>query len=161
MKSIRIGVAVIGFVLAAVPASAGHGKPGTWESKVQPGGGALPNMANLPPAVQAQMKARGVQMTAGIITSRYCMTPEQVAQDKPVLTPRDNCETKNLKLTGNTFTADMICRGEMKTTGHIEVTFDSAEHYHGKIVNTMEMGGQSRTSTMLIEARWLSSNCVK
>jgi Protein of unknown function (DUF3617). len=158
----RSSAAACGLLFILTPSAlAGHGKVGTWESKMQMSGmPAMPNMANMPPQVQAQMKARGIQMGGNVITTKFCMTAEQVAQDKPVLNHRDNCETKNLKLTGHTFTADMVCHGEVSTTGHIEMTFDSAEHYHGHITSTVAMNGQSQTHDMTIEARWLSPDCT-
>ena len=163
-----VGLAAIGVavgVLACPAAFAGHGKVGTWEvnTKMNMGGmPAMPNMANLPPEVQARMKARGVQMNGnGGITSRFCMTPEQVANDKPPMTHRGNCQAQNMKTSGNTFSADVVCTGQMQAKGHVEFTFSSPEHYSGHQTMTMTMDGRQMTNEMTMDARWLSPDCTQ
>ncbi|MDR3528542.1 MAG: DUF3617 domain-containing protein [Rhizomicrobium sp.] len=148
--------------LALSPAAlAAHGKVGTWEATIQSNGmAAMPDMSKLPPSVQAQMKARGVHMNAGGMTTKFCMTAEQVKNDKPELSRHGACETVNLKMTGNTFSADMVCKGETKMRGHVEVTFDSAEHYTGRTTMTMTVEGQTTTRATTMEARWLSPTCT-
>lgn len=167
MRAVRlaaIGVAV--GALACPAALAGHGKVGTWEVTTKMGGAGMPqmpNMANLPPEVQARMKARGVQMNAGGgMTSKFCMTAEQVNNDKPPMTHRDNCKAENVKMSGNTFSADVICTGPMQSKGHMEFTYSSPEHYSGFMNTTMTMeGGQQMTHKMTMDARWLSPDCKK
>lgn len=151
-------------VLMATPAAlAGHGKVGTWEVTTKMSGGgmaAMPDMSKLPPEVQARMKAHGVQMNAGGgMTVKYCMTAEQVAADKPPMTHRGPCEAQNLKLKGNTFSADIVCTGPMDGKGHVEVTFDTPEHYIGHQTTTMTMNGQPMTRDMSMEGRWISADC--
>jgi len=157
MKRIAVCVCLLALSPAALAA---HGKVGTWEATIHTSGmGAMPDMSKLPPAAQAQMKARGIHMSAGGITTKFCMTAEQVKTDKPELSHHGSCETQNMKVTGNSFSADMVCKGEAKMKGHIEVTFDSAEHYRGHTSMTMLMHGQPTTRESTTEAHWLSPVC--
>ena len=154
------------FAIAVSPAAiAGHGKVGTWEVTTTMGGSGMPqmpNMANLPPEVQARMKAHGTMMHGnGGMTSRFCMTAEQVNSDKPPMTHHGDCEAKNLIVKGNTFSADVVCKGRMNATGHVEITYSSPEHYSGHQNMTMTIDGQKMTHNMTMDARWVSPTCEK
>ncbi len=161
-----VPITVVAVALAASPAAlAAHGKVGTWEVTTKMGGGgmgAMPNMANLPPEVQAKMKAHGVQMNAGGgMTAKFCMTPEQVNSDKPPMVHRGDCQAQNVTVKDNTFSADIVCTGHMKGKGHVEYTFDTPEHYSGHQTMTMTMeGGQQMTNDMTMDAHWLSATCT-
>jgi hypothetical protein len=153
--------------LLAPAALAGHGKVGTWQITTTMGPnntqmGGMPDLSKLPPEVQARMKARGVQMNAGGgMTAKYCMTDEQVKMDKPPMTRPDSpCKTENIKVTGHTFSADVVCTGKMNGHGHTEMTFDSAEHYHGHQTMTMTVAGRTMTHDMFMDAKWLTPNCT-
>jgi Protein of unknown function (DUF3617) len=167
MNAIRIAAIGAAFAIIASPAAvAGHGKVGTWEVTTQMSGSGMPqmpNMANLPPEVQARMKAHGVMMHgAGGMTSRFCMTAEQVNSDKPPMTHHGDCQTQNVKIKGNTFSADIVCSGQMKGKGHTDMTFDSPEHYSGHQTMTMTVeGGQTMTHDLTMDAHWVSPTCAK
>jgi hypothetical protein len=162
MRVVLIGAACA--ALLTPVALAAHGKVGTWEITTKMGGGgmpAMPDISKMPPEVQARMKAHGVQMNAGGgMTAKFCMTADQVNNDKPLLNHRGSCETENVKLTGNTFSANVVCKGQMNGKGHIEVTFDSAEHYSGRQTMSMNMNGQQMTHDMTMDARWLTPACT-
>jgi hypothetical protein len=166
MNTFRVTAIGAAFGLAMCPAAlAGHGKVGTWEVTTQMKTGgmpAMPNMANLPPEIQARMKSHGVQMNAGGgMTSRFCMTADQVNGDKPPMTHRGNCQAQNMKMSGSTFSADVVCTGHMNAKGHIELTFDKPEHYSGHQTMTMTMeGGQPMTNDMTMDARWVAPDCT-
>jgi hypothetical protein len=164
MHAVRVAAFAVAFGLVACPAAlAGHGKVGTWQVTTTMGGmGGMPNMANLPPDVQAKMKAHGVQMNGGGgITSKFCMTAEQVNSDHPPMTHHGDCQTQNLKVTGSTFKADVVCTGRMNSKGHVEMTFDSPEHYSGHMTTTMTTeSGQTMTHDMTMDAKWLTPNCT-
>lgn len=160
-QTVLIGTA---YALLLSPAAlAAHGKVGTWEVTTKMSGmPAMPDMSKLPPAVQARMKSHGVQMNAGGgITAKFCMTEDQVKNDKPQLTrPNSPCKVQNMKVTGNTFSADMVCTGAMNGKGHMDMTFDSAEHYSGHQTMTMTVNGQTMTHDMYMDAKWLSATCT-
>ena len=166
MHIVRFAAIGAALTLAVCPAAmAGHGKVGTWEVTMKMGGDgmpAMPDMSKMPPEAQARMKAHGVTMNGGGgMTSRFCMTQEQVNGDKPPMTHRDNCKTENVKTSGNTFSADVICTGQMKSKGHMEFTFSSPEHYSGHMTNTVTMeGGQQMNHDMTMDAHWVSATCT-
>ena len=165
MKAVRIAAIGAALAVVACPAAlAGHGKVGTWEMTTQMSGmPPMPNMANLPPEAQAQMKAHGVMMHgAGGMTSRFCMTAEQVNNDKPPMTHHGDCQAQNIKIKGNSFSADVVCNGRMKGKGHTDMTFDSPEHFsgHQTMMMTME-DGQTMSHDMTMDAHWVSPTCAK
>lgn len=167
---ITLRMAFVGLTCIAIlaPAAlAGHGKVGTWQVTTRMGGMdnamvKMPDMSKLPPAVQAKMKARGMQMNpGGGMTAKFCMTEDQVKADKPPMTRPDSpCKPQNIKVTGHTFSADIVCTGKMNGRGHTEMTFDSPEHYSGHQTMTMTMEGRTMTHEMFMDAKWLSPNCT-
>jgi len=165
MHTTRIAAAALATGLLLSPAAlAGHGKAGLWEVTTKntiAGMAGMPDMASLPPQVQAQMRAHGVQMNGGGgITSRFCMTADQVANDRPVVDHPGECKPQNMKFTGQAFSTDIVCTGKMKGTGHVQFTFSSPEHYSGsETMDMTEPGGMPMRTTMTMDARWLSPNC--
>ena len=152
-------------VLLAPAALAAHGKAGTWEVTTKMSGGGMagmPDMSKLPPAAQARMKAHGVSMNAGGgMTSKFCMTAEQVNANKPPMTRADSpCKTENMKVAGHSFSADIVCTGKVNGRGHTEMTFDSPEHYSGHQTMTMTVNGHTIDHEMTMEARWLTPACT-
>lgn len=165
MNFVRVASMGVACVALLAPAAlAAHGKVGTWEVSTKMSGGgmaSMPDISKLPPAVQAQMKARGVSMNAGGgVTAKFCMTADQVNTDKPPMTHRGNCEAQNIKMQGNFFSADVVCKGPGAAKGHIEITFDGPTHYSGRQTSTVTMEGQTQTHEMLLDAHWLSPDCT-
>jgi len=161
MKVLLVGAAAVAVVVTS-SALAAHGKVGLWQANIQTSGlPGMPSMANLPPEVAAQMKARGITMGAGgtTITTKFCMTAAQVASDKPITSQNNSCTTQNVKIQGNTMSADVICTGQMNSRGHIVATWSSLEHYSAVQNMDMVQQGQTVHTTMNINAQWLSPNC--
>ena len=158
MKGLCAGCAAAALAIVLTPSAlAAHGKVGLWEATVQMAG--MPAMANLPPQVQAQMKAHGVSMGGGGITSKFCMTAADVAGDKPAYKQNPDCTTQNVKVRGNTMSADVICTGKMNGRGHLDVTYSSPEHYTAAQTMDMVQEGHPIHSATNIDARWISPNC--
>ena len=154
----------VAFILAAsIPLTAAaytHGKPGLWQANTQMSfakGGPPP----IPPDRLAMMEKMGIKMPgSGPITANFCVTPEQANSDHPPAPQqRGDCEMQNLAHDGHTFTADMVCTGEMKGTGHMSVTYDSDEHYAG----TMHFAGTSPHGdvdmTNQFSGQWQADDC--
>jgi hypothetical protein len=165
MKSICATSLAAALAIVITPSAlAGHGKAGLWESTVQMNSGpmaGMPDVSRLPPQAQAQMRAHGMQMGGNTITTKYCMTAAQVASDTPVFRQASMCKSENVRMRGNTFSADVVCNGKMKARGHVEITYSSPEHYSGVQTTDMVMEGRTMHTTMNINARWLSPNCGK
>jgi len=147
-----------------------HGKPGLWEITSQTSftkGGPQVAQPQIPPDKLAMMKQMGIQLPATTpggshsFTTKVCVTPEEANTDSPPPPDRQRaCQMQNLKRDGHTFTADMVCSGEMQGSGHMSVTYDSDEHYSGKMEfsGTSEHLGEVATSNEF-SGRWLGADC--
>lgn len=165
----RISASVLGFTagatalaMAALPALAAHGKVGLWNVTVTTNmaGMGMPDMSKLPPEAQAAMRAHGVTMNGNTINVQHCMTQTEVeASGPPPMRSMKECAMSNMKMGGNSFSADMTCHGQMNGTGHVDVTYDSPEHYVGKSTISATMEGHSMSSTTSFEGRWVSADC--
>jgi hypothetical protein len=148
--------------VAAVPAIAGHGKVGLWNVTITTnmGGMAMPDMSKLPPEAQAAMRAHGVTMNGNTMSVQHCMTQAEVdASGPPPMRNQKDCSLTNTKMGGNSFSADMACHGDMVGTGHVEVTYDSPEHYVGKTTMSGTMQGHPVSTATTFEGRWASADC--
>jgi hypothetical protein len=153
-------VLVLG-IAAAVPvgAVAAHGKAGLWEITTRMN---MPNMmANIPPDQLARMQAMGVHMPNGqTMTTQHCMTAEEAAMDKPPpIRSAQGCAVSNSTHDAHTYTADMVCSGEMDGHGHVSVTYDSDEHYSGNYSFSGSAHGHPANMTTSFEGRWISADC--
>lgn len=163
---LAVGACGIAAAALLVPeaALAAHGKVGLWEftNKMDmPGMPQMPDISTLPPAVQARMKAMHVGAAAGGgIKMQHCMTQAEVNQDKPPYMGRKECTMTNTKTTGHSFSADMTCNGQFKGTGHMQVNYDSNEHYKGDMTmaGTTEEGQPMKMHSSF-EGRWVSASC--
>ncbi len=98
MNVIRTAAFGFALALAVSPAAlAAHGKVGTWEVTTTFGG------------AQHQMMMHG----PGGMTARFCMTAAQVNSAMPPMTHHGNCQTQNMKAKGNSFSADIVCKGNI------------------------------------------------
>ncbi|MDE1985004.1 MAG: DUF3617 family protein [Alphaproteobacteria bacterium] len=68
---------------------------------------------------------------------------------------------ENAKFTGTSYSADMVCTGEMKMRGHVQFTFESPAHYYGTTTMNGMMDGRPIHNTTKIDARWLTADCGK
>jgi hypothetical protein len=154
------GVVALGL---AVPAIASHGKVGLWNVTVtvqMAGMPAMPDMSKLPPEAQAAMRAHGVTMNGHTINTTHCMTAEEVNQDTPPDMSRNkDCRMTNVRMGGQSMSADMVCTGEMQGTGHVDISFDSPEHYSGKSTMTGTLEGRPVNNVTTFDGRWVSADC--
>lgn len=157
-------LAAAGLFALAGTAIASHGKVGLWEVSVtmNMGGVAMPDMSKLPPEAQARMKAMGVHMGGNTVTAQHCMTAAEVASDQPQNMSQSHnkeCKMINVKMSGQSFNADMSCSGEVNATGHMNVTYDSPAHYSGKSTLVGTSNGHPVNMTQSFEGRWLKADC--
>lgn len=165
MKAVRL--LMLGAVcLAMAPLAWGaHGKVGLWEITITNNSGqmvGMPDMSKMPPAVRAQMQAHGVKaMGGGTMSVRHCMTADEVNNDRPPMTHRGECKATNIKISGQSFSADVVCSGKMNGKGHIQIAYTSPEHYTGSETMTMTIDGQPVQHDMTMEGKWVSAVCPK
>jgi hypothetical protein len=150
---------ILGVVSVPVAALASHGKVGLWEVTTQM---SMPNMtAMMTPDQLARMQAMGVHMPTGrSFTTQHCMTAAEVAADKPPpMRQNKDCTMGNMSFGAHSFTADMVCTGDMQGQGHISVTYDSDEHYSGTYGFTGTAHGHPAGITNSFEGKWISADC--
>jgi len=146
---------------ASSPALAMHAKPGEWQVSMKMNMSGIPQ---IPPAQLAKMRAMGIRLPMGgdTITVTHCMTPSEAAMDKiPAMSKEHQkyCTTQNLKTSADSMSADMVCTGKVQGGGHMQVQFDSPEHYAGKVSMSFNANGHPMSSTNTFEAKWLSADC--
>ncbi|MBL6750993.1 MAG: DUF3617 domain-containing protein [Nevskia sp.] len=165
-KTTIIAALAAAAVLPLTASAYSHGKPGLWQATVQMkfAKGGPPPMPAIPPEALAMMKQMGREPPPnmnGPITNKFCLTPAQAAADKPPTPPqRGNCQMQNLQHSGSTFSADMICTGEMQGTGHMTVTYDSDDHYSGSMHFAGTSGHMGEVDmTNEFSGQWLGADC--
>ncbi len=158
-RLLRFAIAGLGVVVLPNAALAAHGKAGLWEITAQI---SMPNMAAMmSPEQMARMQAMGVHMPMNSSsTTQYCRTAAQVAQDTPPPTRSSrDCTMSNVKFSGQTYSADMTCTGQMQGTGHYSVTFDGDEHFSGNTSFTGTANGHPANMSNSFEGKWISADC--
>jgi len=142
-------------VLAAAPAFAKQGKAGLWNVT------STTEIA-LPPETVAAMKKAGQSLPAAQpVTVQMCMSQAEVDSDRP---PHPDpaatgCDTKVVKRTANAMTASMVCKGNMKGTGTIQVTYDGNERYSGFYSFKGSTGGRATDVTTRFRGQWVKADC--
>ena len=128
----------IAVLLAPCAALAAHGKVGLWTSTTNV---VMPNVPNMP---------------AQSHTATFCMTAVEVNSDAPPVDNSSGCTYRNISVQGHTYTADMVCTGQFKGTGHFSSTYDSDTHYK----STVTIVGEGFNMTNQVEGHWLKADCA-
>ena len=152
-------------------------KPGLWElqytgqesGKEAERAAMAERLRNMPPEKRAQMEAylqqHGMGMSAGpngapMMTMRFCLTPEDIAQESTGSLLKGmrehDCNTKVLAQSATEVRVHVVCsaaRGRREIDARI---YDvSAEHY----AVDMKAHGPHGDTRMQQKARWLGSDC--
>lgn len=91
-------------------------------------------------------------------TMQHCVTPQdiekgQIGKGKGKDGP-SNCEVKDFKMSGNTATYKMVCKGEGEMTADNTVTF-VPDGFNMNIKMAMNHGGQKMNMAQKMEGRYL------
>jgi hypothetical protein len=84
----------------------------------------------------SQMVMAGMPFKPPPNTVKFC-APRDSNQPPPA-PPGQTCTVSNLQRSGNKVTWDTQCTGEMDTTGHGEITYETPDSYTGVIDLTAE-----------------------
>lgn len=161
-KSVLIlGLTVCSLAAAGVAYSAARMQPGLWRnSSIMDLGQAMPKLT---PQEMAQMKAMGVQIpVAGQpLISEICVTAAQAVMDTPpnLVQGESGCSTQNVRATGNSVSADVVCTGRIKGQGHMETTYSGMTHYQGKYRFQGTSDGQPQNLNVSFDANFVSASC--
>ena len=141
-------------------ALADHGKAGLWSVDMSIVG---QDTSQLSPEVTSQMKAKGLIPNArGGFTLQRCMTQAEVEDDNNIINAHasKDCQIVNQGRDGQLFSADLVCKGQLNGTGHVDVRYDSDVHYESRLVITaVEPEGKSMKQDQTFEGRWISPIC--
>ena len=147
-------------------------KPGLWEITHNTKGGAGGQMADAQAKMQREMAAmspeqkkmvqdmmakQGVQMGAGGMSVRTCMTREMIDRNE-VPSQKGDCKTTKQQKTGNTMKFTVVCSNP-PSTGEGQVTFVSPEAYTMKMAVQTKTDGKPQTMSMDASGKWLSADC--
>jgi hypothetical protein len=158
--TVLAGLVLGAAALAPMTALAAHGKVGLWEITTHM---SMPGMsAQIPPEAMARMKAMGIQMPGNqTFTAQHCMTADEVAQDKPPpMRNAQDCVMSNYSHDAHNVSVDMVCKGaNMDGQGHVNVSYDSDEHYSGSFSFTGTAHGHPANMTNSFDGKWISADC--
>jgi hypothetical protein len=108
------------------------------------------------------MKAMGIDMPdSHTISTEHCMTAEEVHADAlhAMSQSGSGCKLENKRMHGQSYSADMICSGELKGRGHVQVSYDSPEHYSGQMTFAGTSHGQPANIKNVYEGHWVKADC--
>ena len=172
MRSIVLGsltvVCLVTGVHGVARAQAPPIKPGLWEvhsqrevdgQRVQ-----MPDMSErlkgMPPEARKQMEAvmkqRGVDMGSGG-DLKICLTKDSLDQGQ-WQKHQGTCKTDYSSRSGRTWKWHTSCSDPAAETDG-EATFTNADAYTVKTATTMTVQGQTRTSRMVLNSKWLGPDC--
>jgi hypothetical protein len=154
-RAFILGLAAAGLI--AVPALAKHGKVGLWNVTSS-------TDVALAPEVAAQMKKSGVKMPgAEPVTVQMCMSKEEVESDTPphLDSAATGCDTKLVSQTAAAMRANILCKGQMKGTGSIAITYNGPEHYTGTYSFKGTSYGHATSMTTRFKGDWVKADCGK
>ena len=134
LKCIAISAGAVVLLFVPGAALAAHGKAGLWSSTT------TMTMTDVPPQTHS---------------ATFCMTAAQVNSDTPV-SQNPDCTYINVKVSGHTMSADMVCKGKFNATGHFSSTYDSDTHYTAR----MSMVTEGVTMNNAVEGRWVKADCT-
>lgn len=152
-----LGLVTAVLILAPGAALAGHGKAGLWNTV------SSTNMAmSMPPEVLAQMKAAGMKIpSVSTVKGQMCMSQAEVDSSKPPQIDQGatGCATKIISQTASTMKAEMTCNGRMKGKGHMQVTYNGAEHYKGSYDFKGTVEGNPTNMSTTFQGDWVKADC--
>ncbi|MDP3856527.1 MAG: DUF3617 domain-containing protein [Stagnimonas sp.] len=137
-------------------------KPGLWSVTVQMS--FIRGGPQISPEQQAMMQKMGINPLAPM-THQYCLTPELAKQEQtPGVNGQDGCETRNLKHSGNSMSADWVCDGRLKGKGQFQMTqtgngYDGGWTFAGTSSDEGMAGPLEMKSS--IKGQWLGADCGK
>lgn len=149
-------------------------KPGLWEITMENhtiDGKPVPDVSaqmaeqlkKLPPEMrqqmEAQMKARGVQMgtSGGRGAIRTCMTKEMVDQNR-WQRHDGQCENVSMNRAGNTWSWKFKCT-QPPSEGEGTTTFQGSEGYVTEMRVNTQRQGKPHQMTMKHRAKWMGADC--
>jgi Protein of unknown function (DUF3617) len=146
-------------------------KPGLWETRMSildADGHEIPGperaaLSNMSPEARARMaeamKARGLSMPDPNGATKTCFTRETFESGRWREMASDaGCTTKYSTVSAATWKWHSSCPA-LKSESDGEAVFTSPESYRVKMTTTATVMGRTNTSTRVVQAKWLGSDC--
>ncbi|RZI40855.1 DUF3617 domain-containing protein [Herbaspirillum sp. HC18] len=139
-------------------------KPGLWEMTMKSDAMKNMNMPRLPPEQVEQMRKMGVEiphMQDGGMVTRVCMTKQMLEGNQvPGMEKNEaGCQTKNMQQSGGSYSADIVCNGDMKGEGKIKGTFSGDTGFTSTYDFKGTMHGQPVSQRHESSGKWLGADC--
>lgn len=149
-------------------------KPGLWEMQMSGSGAGMnmPNMqehlAQMPPEqraqVEAMMKQRGISFGANSMAMRFCVTPQDVKEEKESADSflkgkgSDHCKSKTLARSATEIKFSAVCKDEDGDTREVDGRiYDlSPERFNMDMTSRSKAHGETKYQQ---KARWVSADC--
>ncbi|HTO42288.1 MAG TPA: DUF3617 domain-containing protein [Rhizomicrobium sp.] len=161
-----VGAAVIAAAALATSAWAASPapKPGLWDitTKMDMGSSQMqiPDLSQMPPEVQAQLKKMNITPTSNGIRTQQCITQAEIDRQDLPMAGKD-CKMLRSNRTANSFTAEIACNGEISGTGQMEFRFPTPERFSGVTKMRGIAQGMPVSMTSTFDGKWLSASCPK
>ena len=170
--AIRLAVPSVLSCLALVAVAAGPlpvppVKPGLWETRIsaldangrEMAPPELAALSRLSPQARDAMKARGLSMPDANGATKVCLTRAMFESGEwQQMASKMGCTTNYSTLSSATWKWHSSCT-TLKSESDGEAVFTSAESYRTKVTTTAEVMGKTRTSTRIVQAKWLGADC--
>jgi hypothetical protein len=105
-----------------------------------------------------QMPGMPAGMGKQTMNFQHCITPQDIEKGELGKGREDrkpaNCEMKDFKMSGNTASYKMVCKGETSMTADNTITF-VPDGYKMVMKMAMDQGGQKMNMTQNMEAKYL------
>jgi hypothetical protein len=171
--SLIVSSVAVALVLAATASAQGvQRKPGLWEMQMGGSGTGTPNMeerlAQMPPEQRAQaeayMKQRGMSFGANTMTMRYCLTPQDVKEEKESADAflkgkgSEDCKSKVTERSATGFKFTAVCKEDDGGVREMEgrISNLSPEHFDMEMTSHSKAHGERKFQQ---KARWLGADC--
>jgi hypothetical protein len=143
-------------------------KPGLWEaSMAMPGAAAMPkNLPAIPPEalakmspqqreqIQSMMKGAG----SGAISTKFCMTPDQLKRNQPVAPVDTGCTYKVVASSASKQQIHLDCKkGSEARTG--DVTVERADSEHMSVTTSVQPAEGQKAVSVKTSMKWLGAAC--
>jgi hypothetical protein len=120
-------------------------------------------LSRLSPEARAQMadamKARGLSMPDANGATKVCLTKEMFESGRwQQMASESGCKTDYSTLSGTTWKWHSSCAA-LKSESDGEAVFNNAVSYRTKVTTTSTVMGKTKTSTRVVQAKWLGADC--
>jgi len=158
------GIAAAALLATGAMAAPPGGKPGLWDitTKMDMGGVAMqmPDMSSMPPEVQARLKSMNIRPSNDGIRTQQCISQADMDRQEPPM-PDKTCKILRSSHTGNSYTAEVACKGDFNGTGQMKFVYLSPERFSGVTKMKGVAHGQPMATTINFDGKWLSASCPK